>query len=700
MYLKQEADVIAEQFPTLKKDDLKALGKHLKLVFDAKMLKADIQNALVDHLIREDVIEAFYVDLPVFDPTSHPELRKLVVQDKIELICYSYALRRKYQSHSNSSSSYQSNDSSVEKQTSVSPSVDSKQNSSSKSSSSSPQSFVSSSVTCNYCKGQGHVVSECLKLQRKHGQQSYESQPKGFVGHIVSVVQSAPVPTVSDDSVSAVEVIEKPLSVDGVAMGNLEPFVSDGFVSLSSDLVHATPIRILRATGVSHSLLLVDVLPFSSSSYSGTNVLIMGVDSDDFVSVPLHNIHLLSRLVSGPVTVGVRSSLPHKGIQFILGNDLAGEKVIADPYLPNRSCVDQPVDSVDPVEQKSPGRYSACAVTHAVDRKKEEKEKKTLKNIHAISKKACDVSNDEIDLSETFVGQDMSDSVLPSNSQDTSSLDLSDPKLQSDLINKQRAANTDTTLLFQKAVTPEEAALELICFYLKNGVLMRKFRPPHMPADEDWPEQHQIAVPSSYRPEVLRIAHETPLSGHLSVSKTYLKLLKNFYWPTMKRDVVRFCRSCHMCQNVWSPNHTISDTQAHNVSTLKPSLANLSDSAHAISTLQGDMQSDSDTDLQSDIDEQSDSDIDAQSDIDKRSDNDMQSDVDAQNMDTPLISFKERLLSHDSPSMNLLLFDADTKRRHKKMCDLAEKKLKDNHDSLETRNIQQTLPEAFIPGVT
>ena len=559
----------------------------------------------------------------------------------------------------NSSSSYQSNGSDVKKQTSVSPSVDSKQNSSSKSSSSSPQFFVSSSVTCNYCKGQGHVVSECLKLQRKHGQQSYESQPKGFVGHVVSVIQSAPirVPTVSDDSVSAVEVIEKPLSVDGVAIGNLEPFVSDGFVSLSSDFVHATPIRILRDTGASHSLLLVDVLPFSSSSYSGKNVLIMGVDSDDFVSVPLHNIHLSSRLVSGPVTVGVRSSLPHKGIQFILGNDLAGEKVIADPYLPTRSCVDQPVDSVDPVEQKSPGGYSACAVTHAGDRKKEGKEKKTLKNIHAISKKTCDVSNDEIDLSETFVGRDMSDSVLPSKSQDTSSLDLSDPKLQSDLINKQRAANTDTTLLFQKAVTPEEAALEPICFYLKNGVLMRKFRPPQMPADEDWPEQHQIVVPSSYRPEVLRIAHETPLSGHLSVSKTYLKLLKNFYWPTMKRDVVRFCRSCHMYQKVWSPNHTISDTQAHNVSTLKPSQANLSDSAHSISTLQGDMQSDSDTDLQSDIDEQSDNDTDVQS------DNDMQSDVDAQSMDTPLISLKERLLSHDSPSMNLPQYDTDTKGR-------------------------------------
>ena len=262
--------------------------------------------------------------------------------------------------------------------------------------------------------------------------------------------------------------------------------------------------------------------------------------------------------------------------------------------------------------------------------------------------------------------------------------------MQSDLINKQRAANTDTTLLFQKAVTPEEAALEPICFYLKNGVLMRKFRPPQMPADEDWPEQHQIVVPSSYRPEVLRIAHETSLSGHLSVSKTYLKLLKNFYWPTMKRDVVRFCRSCHMCQKVWSPHYISSDTQAHNVSTLKPSRVSLSDSVHPINTAQGDMQSDSDIDLQSDIDEQCDSDTDVQSDSDAQSniDNDMQPDVDAQNMDTPLISFKERLLSHDSPSMNLPQNDTDTKHQKtsedQKMCNLAEKKLKDNHDSLET----------------
>ena len=705
VYLGQESYEIAKQLLTLKKDDLKTLGMHLMLLFDTKMLKADIQNAVIDHL-GDGIIKTVSVETPVV------ESRNIELQHRIELVCYNFALRKKYQlrSHSNSSkgsdnssSSCLSNDSSVEKQTSVSPSVDSKQNSLSKSSSSTPQFFVSS-VTFNYCKGQGHVVSECLKLQRKHGQQSYESQPKGFVGHIVSSVQSAPVqvPTVSDDTVSAVEVIEKPLSVDGVVKDNSEPIIDVGFVSLSGDFVNATPILILRDTVLSHSLLLVDTLPFSSLSFSGTYVLMKGVDFVDFESIPRHNIRLVSRLVSGPVTVGVRSSLPHEGIQLILGNDLVGDKVIVDPILTARPCADSPVD---PIEKEIPGLYPACAVTHAFETKKEEREKKTLKNNKTMSKKALDVSNRDINLGETVVGHALSESVSPSDlqSQKSSSLDLSDPSLQSDWINKQRAANTDTTLLFQKAVTPEEAALEPICFYLKNGVLMRKFRPPQMPADEDWPEQNQIVVPASYRPEVLHIAHETRLSGHLSVSKTYQEILKNFYWPTIKRDVVRFCRSCHMCQKVWKPNQIIFDNQTHNVSTLKASSDTPIDSVNQICTVQGDMQSESsmqfesdaqsDTDLHSDIDlqpdinEQSDSDtdeqsnsdaqsdIDVQSDTDKQSDcdiylqfdideqsdndtdvqsdNDMQSDVDAQSMDTPLISLKERLLSHDSPSMNL-----------------------------------------------
>ena len=39
------------------------------------------------------------------------------------------------------------------------------------------------------------------------------------------------------------------------------------------------------------------------------------------VNVPFHLVFLTSDLVSGPVTLGVRSSLPIDGVHFLLGND-------------------------------------------------------------------------------------------------------------------------------------------------------------------------------------------------------------------------------------------------------------------------------------------------------------------------------------------------------------------------------------------
>ena len=101
-----------------------------------------------------------------------------------------------------------------------------------------------------------------------------------------------------------------------------EPFLSDGSVSINSD-----SIKILRDTGASQSLILADILPFSEKTSSGTSVLIQGVECG-FVNVPLHNIYLSSDLVTGLVAVGIRPSLPFKGVHLLLGNDLAGDKVV------------------------------------------------------------------------------------------------------------------------------------------------------------------------------------------------------------------------------------------------------------------------------------------------------------------------------------------------------------------------------------
>ena len=105
----------------------------------------------------------------------------------------------------------------------------------------------------------------------------------------------------------------------------------------------------------------------------------------DFVNVPLHNIYLSSDLVNGPVAVGIRQTLPFKGVHLLLGNDLAGDKVVVNPLVPDTPCMDQ---SPDPIEQELPDLYPSCAVTRA------------------MAKKAMLTENQsDVDLTDSFIGQ-------------------------------------------------------------------------------------------------------------------------------------------------------------------------------------------------------------------------------------------------------------------------------------------------------
>ena len=192
---------------------------------------------------------------------------------------------------------------------------------------------------CNYCKQSGHIVSDCPVLKRKREKQ------EGLIPTGLTSLKSTPQSYFKDQN----PVQAKEPETDSV-MEIYEPFLSDGFVSLNSDFAQSTPITILRDTGASQSLILADTLPFSEKTSSGTSVLIQGVECG-FVNVPLHNIYLSSDLVKGPVAVGIRQTLPFKGVHLLLGNDLAGDKVVVNPLVTNTPCMDQ---SPDPIEQELP----------------------------------------------------------------------------------------------------------------------------------------------------------------------------------------------------------------------------------------------------------------------------------------------------------------------------------------------------------
>ncbi|MDA3074185.1 DDE-type integrase/transposase/recombinase, partial [Campylobacter sp. JMF_10 EL2] len=152
--------------------------------------------------------------------------------------------------------------------------------------------------------------------------------------------------------------------------------------------------------------------------------------------------------------------------------------------------------------------------------------------------------------------QSVWESVCESDLSRSSSSQGHDTRSRSQLISEQQN-DPELKDLYHKALDENEVSEVPVCYYLKNGVLLRKWRPLDVPADEEWSVKHQIVVPKSYRSEILSIAHETPLAGHLGVNKTYDKILNHFYWPGIRQDVVNFCKSCHTCQLVGKPNQTI-----------------------------------------------------------------------------------------------------------------------------------------------
>ena len=396
---------------------------------------------------------------------------------------------------------------------------------------------------CNYCKRTGHIISECLHLKRKKEKQE-GLKPTGLTS-----LRSKPQSCVKEEDPIQTERPE----TDSV-MEIYEPFLSDGFVSLNSDYAQSTPIKILRDTGASQSLILADTLLFSEKTSSGTSVLIQGVECG-FVNVPLHNIYLSSDLVTGLVAVGIRPSLPFKGVHLLLGNDLAGDKVVVNPLLTTIPCLDQPPD---PIEQEIPDLYPSCAVTRAMAKKAKQ-------------------NDGEIDLTDTFLGQSFTDEIINSLSPSLSGkqTDLSDKSESShyssvlndqgqghDLVSrsqlcKEQHNDPEILPLLERALDKKEIDQVPVCFYVKNDILMRKWRPPDVSAEDEWTVNHQIVVPRVYRPEILNLAHETPMPGHLGVNKTYHKILNHFYWPGLKSDVSQFCKSCHTCQMVGKPNQII-----------------------------------------------------------------------------------------------------------------------------------------------
>ena len=91
-------------------------------------------------------------------------------------------------------------------------------------------------------------------------------------------------------------------------------------------------------------------------------------------------------------------------------------------------------------------------------------------------------------------------------------------------------------------------------FIRRNGLIYRHFK-------KNANVSLQLVVPSSLTHSVMNLAHESrKVVNHRGRKETTSKVLDEFYWPGVCREVTQFCRSCAICQRT---THNIKVAMTH-----------------------------------------------------------------------------------------------------------------------------------------
>jgi len=96
---------------------------------------------------------------------------------------------------------------------------------------------------------------------------------------------------------------------------------------------------------------------------------------------------------------------------------------------------------------------------------------------------------------------------------------------------------------------------------IRDGLLCRRF------VDNRDRTTHQLVLPRTFVPAVLRTMHDAPgTGGHLGANKTIAKVRAHFYWPALCMEVKLWCLSCAVCRTKKGPpRRTRAPLTLHNV---------------------------------------------------------------------------------------------------------------------------------------
>ena len=366
----------------------------------------------------------------------------------------------------------------------------------------------SQGIVCYGCGVAGHVKRKCSELAK-------ETKP-------MMLVSSGEVPP-------AVNSDERESNVKTYLKAHFGHHVSTGLVGRDSDLTDGREVTVLRDNGAIQSCILESSLPDKFVLEGNESVLLGGFPNT--VSVwPLQSMYVECQCFSGWCKLAVVESLPVNGVDVVIGNDLGLERE-------GTAQVQGLAGGVD-------GRLEVCS-------------KPLLSLTRSQARRGI---NDPLDIPISFptVIRGRSKSFTNCKDDKEESLGCMLKKCDKQTLVKEQIADSEVSSFYREA--EKDGELHDLCrevYMIRDDILYRVSRLRNADVDSSWGIRKQIVIPKKFRTMILKEAHENLCGGHLGIQKTTEKISKNFYWPTVKKDVRKFCKSCHDCQVMGKPNQKI-----------------------------------------------------------------------------------------------------------------------------------------------
>ncbi|KAK7094801.1 hypothetical protein V1264_006302 [Littorina saxatilis] len=395
---------------------------------------------------------------------------------------------------------------------------------------SAPSSNEGQNITCFHCNAKGHRVANCPQKKnnghvndkaQEHRRRYYDNKRQTSGSNQQVCASSVILPR-------AAEQVDTPLDVeeclsDGqllLANGKSISVVASAAVSVSNmpvskGFVEKQEVTVLRDSGCNGVIVKEDLVP--TEKFTGDFKWTLMADSK-CVRAPVAKIQIDTPYFTGEVeAVCLKKPL----YDLLIGN-IGGARRPDDPDVEWRMGAAQPaVEEDDPLPFANEDISELLRDDRATVHRRDQPQVVSAVTTRAQAKK---------DKTTT--------PLRVTNSSATAVVD------RDRLIQLQEADSTLTKYRSRpvKEMTKGEGTVQ---FEVKAKILYRVFQ--HARVNGGKPLR-QVLVPQPLRRQVMEVAHDSIMGGHLGVKKTSDRIQAAFYWPGLHADVTRFCRSCDICQ--------------------------------------------------------------------------------------------------------------------------------------------------------